>query len=115
MNFDFFFKYCFKKYLSEHGSRAYFEVLDISINNIYVFKTKNKSGNAILKGVRDVDNIYENGYYKYTTGATSSVDAANNLKAEVARKFPDAFLIAYKKGKKINIHTAIKEATEINK
>ena len=80
-----------------------------------VSKTKYKSGNAIFKGVRDVDNMYENGYYKYTTGATSSVDAANNLKAEVARKFPDAFLIAYKKGKKINIHTAIKEATEINK
>lgn len=47
MNFEFFFKYCFKKYLSEYGSRAYFEVLDISINNIYVFKTKNTDASQL--------------------------------------------------------------------
>lgn len=47
MNFEFFFKYCFKKYLSEHGSRAYFEVLDVVINNIYVFKTKDTDASKL--------------------------------------------------------------------
>jgi N-acetylmuramoyl-L-alanine amidase len=77
-----------------------------------VSKTKYKEGNAKFKGVRNVDSYLENGFYKYTTGATSDVDAINKTRNDVAKKFPDAFLIAYKNGKRINIQDAIREATE---
>ena len=40
MNFEFFFKYCFQKYIEEHGSRAYFDIVNIGLNNIFIFKTK---------------------------------------------------------------------------
>ena len=77
-----------------------------------VSRTKYKEGNAIFKGVKNVDSYLENGFYKYTTGATSNLEEINTIKDNVAKQFPDAFLIAYKGGKKINIQEAIKQANE---
>lgn len=75
-------------------------------------KNKYKKGNAIFKGVTNIDSYMENGFYKYTTGSTSDIDAINQLKNDVAKKFPDAFVIAYKNGKRCNIHNAIKEVSD---
>lgn len=77
-----------------------------------VSKKKYKKGNAIFKGVTNIDSYVENGFYKYTTGSTSDIDAINQLKNDVAKKFPDAFVIAYKNGKRCNIHDAIKEVSD---
>lgn len=77
-----------------------------------VSKKKYKEGNAIFKGVTNIDSYVENGFYKYTTGSTSDIDAINQLKNNVTKKFPDAFVIAYKKGKRCNIHDAIKEVSD---
>ncbi len=77
-----------------------------------VSKKKYKEGNAIFKGVTNIDSYVENGFYKYTTGSTSDIDAINQLKNDVAKKFPDAFVIAYKNGKRCNIHDAIKEVSD---
>ncbi len=77
-----------------------------------VSKKKYKEGNAIFKGVTNIDSYVENGFYKYTTGSTSDIDAINQLKNNVAKKFPDAFVIAYKNGKRCNIHDAIKEVSD---
>ena len=81
-----------------------------------VSKTKYKEGHSIFKGVKNIDHYYENGYYKYTSGNTSNVDSINALKNQISKKFPDAFLIAYKKNVRMNIHDALKEAeTNIKK
>lgn len=77
-----------------------------------VSKKKYKEGNAIFKGVTNIDSYVENGFYKYTTGSTSDIDAINQLKNNVAKKFSDAFVIAYKNGKRCNIHDAIKEVSD---
>lgn len=77
-----------------------------------VSKKKYKEGNAIFKGVTNIDSYVENGFYKYTTGSTSDIDAINQLKNNVTKKFPDAFVIAYKNGKRCNIHDAIKEVSD---
>lgn len=40
MNFEYFFKYCFQRYIEEHGTRSYFDTVNISLNNIFIFRTK---------------------------------------------------------------------------
>ena len=40
MNFEYFFKYCFQKYIEEHGTRSYYDTVAISLENIFIFRTK---------------------------------------------------------------------------
>lgn len=55
----------------------------------------------LFKGLKDIDHYYENGLYKYTTGATVDRKKAQRTLKEVKGLFKDAFLVEFKNGKRI--------------
>ena len=67
-------------------------------------------GNRAFKGLSPVDYYKENGLVKYTYGADTDYNRILRLKRnKVDAKFKDAFIIAFKSGKKMNVSQAIKE------
>lgn len=68
-----------------------------------------KAGDARLKGLTGVDYYQEGGTYKYTVGASPDYNAVYRLRKEVLGKFPEAFIIAFKDGRRINVNDAIRE------
>lgn len=68
------------------------------------------SGSKLFKGLSPVDYYQENGIYKYTYGNNTDYNQVLRLKrSKVDPKFKDAFIIAFKNGKKMNVNEAIKE------
>lgn len=66
--------------------------------------------NRAFKGLSPVSYYKENGLIKYTYGADTNYNSILKLKRnKVDSKFKDAFIIAFKNGKKINVNQAIKE------
>ena len=70
---------------------------------------KLSSGNSRLKGVDDADSYFENGLYKYTVGSSTNYNEIYQLRKTLLGKFPDAFIIAFKNGEKMNVQEAIRE------
>lgn len=70
---------------------------------------KLKSSDKRLKGLSPVEWYRENGLYKYTCGATEDYNEALRMKKKVAQKFKDAFIIAFRNGKKTNTQQAIRD------
>ena len=70
---------------------------------------KLSSGNSRLKGVEDADSYFENGLYKYTVGSSTNYNEIYQLRKTLLGKFPDAFIIAFKNGQKMNVQEAIRE------
>ena len=62
-----------------------------------------------FKGLADVDCFEEAGMYKYTVGASSDYNAIARQRREILDKFPEAFIIAFKNGQKMNVNEAIAE------
>jgi N-acetylmuramoyl-L-alanine amidase len=62
-----------------------------------------------FKGVEDVGLYEAGGLYRYTVGNEKSMDGANILQLQLRGKgFEDAFIVAFKDGKRIPISEAIK-------
>ena len=70
---------------------------------------KLSSNDKRLKGLQSVDYYVENGTYKYTYGASTDYNAVRSKLKSVTTKFKDAFIIAFKNDKKVNVNEAIKE------
>lgn len=62
-----------------------------------------------LKGLKGVDYYKENGLYKYTYSASPDYNKVLRTKRSITAQFKDAFIIAFKDGKKTNINAAISE------
>lgn len=62
-----------------------------------------------LKGLKNVEYYKEGGLYKYTYGASEDYNQVLRTKRSIADKFKDAFVIAFKNGKKVNVNDAIGE------
>lgn len=62
-----------------------------------------------LKGLKGVDYYKESGIYKYTYADSPDYNKVLRTKRTIAAQFKDAFIIAFKDGKKININIAIDE------
>ena len=68
------------------------------------------SGSRELKGLSPVHYYRENGLVKYTYGESTDYNEIVRMKNRtVESKFKDAFIVAFKNGKKINTNTAIAE------
>jgi N-acetylmuramoyl-L-alanine amidase len=64
---------------------------------------------AAMKGLKEVEHYVENGIYKYTYGASPDYNKVLKIKEEVAMRFKDAFVVAFREeGVRMNIHQAIK-------
>ena len=70
---------------------------------------KLKSGSAQLKGCKDAAYYQEGGLYKYTVGASADYNEINRLRRSLAGKFPQAFVIAFRDGVKMDVRDAIQE------
>ena len=57
----------------------------------------------------------ENNLYKYTYGASNNYNEILELRRSLSSKFPQAFIIAFKNNKRININEAITEFNNNNK
>ena len=68
-----------------------------------------KTTDTRFKGLKNIEHYFENGLYKYTFGASSNYNEIRRLRKEIAPKFQDAFIIAFRNGEKTNINEAIKE------
>ncbi|MCD8202062.1 MAG: N-acetylmuramoyl-L-alanine amidase [Prevotella sp.] len=67
------------------------------------------AGSSQLKGLRDVDTYNEGGLLKYTYGASTDYNEIYRLRKSILDKFPQAFIIAFKNGEKMDVNEAIRE------
>ena len=68
-----------------------------------------KDGDAHLKGLTGCERYEENGMQKYTYGASENYNEIYRLRKQILVKFPEAFIIAFKDGRKTDVNQAIKE------
>lgn len=68
-----------------------------------------KAGSSQLKGRTDAAYYRESGLYKYTIGASTNYQEIYRLRKEVLAKFPEAFIIAFRGDKKMDVNEAIRE------
>ena len=68
-----------------------------------------KDGDAHLKGLIGCERYEENGMQKYTYGASENYNEIYRLRKQILDKFPEAFIIAFKDGRKTDVNQAIKE------
>ena len=76
---------------------------------ILVSSQKIKAGDSRLKGQTGVDSYVENGLTKYTVGASENYNEIYHLRKSLQEKFPEAFIIAFKGGKRMDVQQAIRE------
>ncbi len=69
-----------------------------------------KTNDPQLKGVKNVDFYKEGGLFKYTVGASTNYHEIAQLRKTLSDRFPQAFIIAFKNGQKMNVQEAMQEA-----
>ena len=74
--------------------------------------TRIKAGDARFKGLEGVDSYQEGGLWKYTVGSTESYAEVRQLRAQVVKAFPQAFIVAFKNGEKMDTQKAIRESQQ---
>jgi N-acetylmuramoyl-L-alanine amidase len=76
---------------------------------IFASSVKLKANDARFKKHHDAVFYQENGMYKYTIGASEDYNAINRLRKELLADFPEAFVIAFKNGDRMNVVEAVRE------
>jgi N-acetylmuramoyl-L-alanine amidase len=66
------------------------------------------STDSRLKGLKDADCYKEGGLWKYTVGGTTNYSEIQKLRRDVAKKFPQAFIAAFRDGKRMDLDEAKK-------
>ena len=74
--------------------------------------TRIKAGDARFKGLEGVDSYQDGGLWKYTVGSTESYAEVRQLRAQVVKVFPQAFIVAFKNGEKMDTQKAIRESQQ---
>jgi N-acetylmuramoyl-L-alanine amidase len=68
-----------------------------------------KSGSTYFKGLTGVSSYKEGALWKYTVGSSTDYNEIYRLRKQILPKFPQAFIIAYKNGKKMAPGVAYQE------
>lgn len=76
---------------------------------IFSSKVKVKDGDSQFKGLKGCESYEEGSYTKYTYGASNNYNEIYRLRKDVLEKFPSAFIVAFKDGKKMDVNQGIKE------
>ena len=76
---------------------------------ISIGRAKLSPNDRQFKGIAGVEYYEEGGFYKYTVGNTTDYNDIARQRREILSKFPEAFIIAFKDGKKMNVNEAISE------
>lgn len=67
-----------------------------------------KSDDNRFKGLTNIES-YKEGLYKYTYGASTNYNEIYRLRKQILDRFPDAFIVAFRNGNKMDINAAIQE------
>lgn len=67
---------------------------------------KLKKNSPLLKGRTDADFYKEGNMYKYTVGASTDYQQIYQLRKSLLNKFPQAFIIAFQDGVKVDVNEA---------
>lgn len=70
---------------------------------------KLSAGDKQFKGESNVDSYVEGGIYKYTIGASADYNEIYRQRKKLMVKFPQAFIVAFKNGVRMDINEAIRE------
>ena len=92
-----------KKSETTNGETPVFKV------QLFVSDAKLKASDKRLKGLTDVDYYTEGRLLKYTTGASTNYNEIYRLRKNILEQFPDAFIIAFRGDKKMDVNEAIAE------
>ena len=76
---------------------------------ILTSNVKLKSGSRQLKGRDDADFYKDGNIYKYTVGASTNYNEIYRLRKQLLDQFPEAFIIAFKGGQRMDVQKAIRE------
>ena len=76
---------------------------------IITSRVKLKSGSRQLKGQEDADFYKDGNLYKYTVGASTNYNEIYRLRKQLLDRFPEAFIIAFKNGQRMDVQQAIRE------
>ena len=68
-----------------------------------------REGSQQFKGETNIDNYQEDNMFKYTIGASADYNEIYRLRKTLLGKFPEAFIVAFKDGNRMNINQAIAE------
>jgi len=77
--------------------------------------TKLSTNNRQLKGLSGVEYYKEGRLYKYTVGSSADYNEIYRLRRQVLSKFPEAFIIAFKNGERVDAAAAYQEFRNRNK
>lgn len=77
---------------------------------LFVADRQLKKSDARFKGLSPVDFYREGGMYKYTYGSTPDYNEIKRLRTTIAKKFPNAFIVAFAGGKRVNLSDAIRQS-----
>ncbi len=72
--------------------------------------SRHLDGNAaVFKGLDNIGSYEEGGLYKFTYGSSVDYNEISALRKSILDKFPEAFVVAFKDGRKMNVAEAIRE------
>jgi len=71
-------------------------------------RTLRQSDNR-FKGEKDIDSYHEGNLVKYTIGSSTDYNEIYQLRKSLLAKFPEAFVVAFKNGVRMDVQQAIKE------
>ena len=93
------------------------QVMDAPVFKVQILASSSpvRAGDARLKGLSGVDCYQENRLYKYTYGASTDYNVIARQRKEILDKFPEAFVIAFKNGQRMDVVQAIQEFKQRNK
>ncbi len=74
-----------------------------------------KAGDTRFKGLSGVGHYQDGGLYKYTVGNSTDYNSINRLRREISDKFPQAFVIAFKDGVRMDVNEAIREFKKVKR
>ena len=62
-----------------------------------------------FKGLQGVESYKEGNLWKYTVGASENYNDIRQLRKDILSKFPQAFIVAFKDGERVDVNSAIEE------
>lgn len=83
---------------------------DVPVFKIQILTTHRKlaSTDAALKGLKGCEWYEAGGDLKYTYGSSADYNEIRRLRKEIIDRFPDAFIIAFKNGQRMDVNEAIR-------
>lgn len=87
------------------------EPSDKPVFKIQIFASSRtlRAGSSQFKGLENVGSYKEGDWVKYTYGSSTDYNEIYRLRKTILYKFPEAFIIAFKNGEKMNVNQAIRE------